>query len=122
MSTMDYFDYQALIEETSVNTFILEYRISGVLVGTCVVDQMADGFSAVYSFFDPVHKSKSLGTQIVLNLILIAKQRSLPYVYLGYWINGSRKMSYKEKFQPLEYYDGKGWIRGELPTFPSSCA
>ena len=120
MSTMDYYDYQALIEETSVNTFILEYRILDVLVGACVVDQMGDGLSAVYSFFDPLYRSKSLGTHIVLNLILIAKQRNLPYVYLGYWVNGSRKMSYKEKFQPLEYYDGKGWIRGDLPKSPSS--
>lgn len=114
MSTMNYSDYQALIEETSVETFILEYRIMDVLVGACVVDQMVDGLSAVYSFFDPVNKRKSLGTHIVLKLILTAKQHSLPYVYLGYWVNGSQKMSYKEKFKPLEYYDGKGWIRDKM--------
>ena len=122
MSTMNYEDYQALIEETSVNTFILEYRISSVLVGACIVDQMADGFSAVYSFFDPIHKSKSLGTQIVLNLISMAKQYGLSYLYLGYWVSGSKKMSYKEKFQPLEYYDGKGWTRGKLLKNSPSCS
>ena len=109
MATMDYYDYQALIEETPVNTFLLEYRRFGDLIGACLVDLMSDGLSAVYSFFDPTDKRKSFGTQMVLTLIDIALQRSLPYVYLGYWVSGSQKMAYKDKFQPLEYYDGHGW-------------
>ena len=71
MATMDYYDYQALIEETPVNTFILEFRDLDHLVGACIVDEMADGLSAVYSFFDPTNKRKSLGTQIIMALFLI---------------------------------------------------
>ena len=114
MATMDYYDYQALIEETPVNTFILEYRDFDRLVGACIVDEMADGLSAVYSFFDPINKRKSLGTQIILALFDLARQYRIPYVYLGYWVSGSQKMSYKEKFQPLEYYNGNEWTRSDL--------
>ena len=114
MATMDYYDYQALIEETPVNTFILEYRDLDYLVGACIVDEMADGLSAVYSFFDPINKRKSLGTQVILALFDLALQWRLPYVYLGYWVSGSQKMSYKEKFQPLEYYNGNEWTRSNL--------
>ena len=114
MATMDYYDYQALIEETSVKTFVLEYRILDNLVGTCIVDQMADGLSGVYSFFDPTNKKRSLGTLIVLTLVRLAENLRLPYVYLGYWVSGSKNMAYKEKFQPIEYYDGNGWIRSNI--------
>ena len=114
MATMDYYDYQALIEETTVNTFILEYRDLDHLVGACIVDEMADGLSAVYSFFDPTNKRKSLGTQIIMALFDLALQYRLPHVYLGYWVSGSQKMSYKEKFQPLEYYNGNEWTRSDL--------
>ena len=110
MATMDYYEYQALIEETPVNTFILEYRDLDRLVGACIVDEMADGLSAVYSFFDPIDKRKSLGTKIILTLIDLALQYRLPNVYLGYWVSGSQKMSYKAKFQPLEYYNGNEWV------------
>ena len=110
MATMNYYDYQALVEETPVNTFILEYRDLDCLVGACIVDEMADGLSAVYSFFDPIDKRKSLGTKIILTLIDLALQYRLPNVYLGYWVSGSQKMSYKAKFQPLEYYNGNEWV------------
>ena len=114
MATMDYYDYQALIEETPVNTFILEYRDFDRLVGACIVDEMADGLSAVYSFFDPNKKRKSLGTQVILALFDLALQYRLPFVYLGYWVSGSQKMSYKEKFRPLEYFNGNEWTRSDL--------
>ena len=102
MAMMDYYDYQALIEETPVNTFILEYRDFDHLVGACIFDEMADGLSAVYSFFDAINTRNSLGTQIILALFDLALQYRLPYVYLGYWVSGSQKMSYKEKF-PVSY-------------------
>ena len=114
MATMDYYSYQALIEETSVQTFILEFRVLDHLVGACIVDQMADGLSGVYSFFDPTYKKRSLGTLIVLNLVTLANNLCLPYVYLGYWVSGSKKMAYKERFQPLEFYDGNGWTSTEF--------
>ena len=110
MATMDFLDFQALVEETPVDTFLEEFRTGdGDLVGACLIDAMSDGVSAVYSFFDPDLKQRSLGTLMILKLIDTASARDLPYVYLGYWVNGSRKMVYKDKFRPLEYYDGKAW-------------
>lgn len=110
MATMDFYDYQALVEETPVDSSLIEFRLpDGKLVGGCLIDLMADGISAVYSFFDPKLRQRSLGTFMILWLIERAKQLDLPYVYLGYWIGGSQKMAYKDKFQPLEYYTQDGW-------------
>jgi arginine-tRNA-protein transferase len=115
MATMDFYDYQALIEETPVDTSVIEYRdAEHTLIGASLVDRMSDGISAVYSFFDPDLPRRSLGTYMVLRLIDAAQRQDLPYVYLGYWIKGSRKMSYKERFEPLQYYIGGAWT-SELP-------
>jgi arginyl-tRNA--protein-N-Asp/Glu arginylyltransferase len=113
MATMDYYDFQALIEETPVITSHVDfYNEDGTLIAGCLVDIMEDGLSAVYSYFDPTYKKNSLGSYIILWLIQRTKQLSLPYLYLGYWVKGSQKMAYKDKFQPLEYYNAVGW--GEL--------
>ncbi len=112
MATMDYFDFQALIEETPVNTSIIDfYDEHETLVGGCLVDTMEDGLSAVYSYFHPEYKKNSLGSYIILWLIERSRQLGLPYVYLGYWVKGSQKMAYKAKFQPLEYYSADGWLK-----------
>jgi arginyl-tRNA--protein-N-Asp/Glu arginylyltransferase len=113
MASMDYYDFQALIEETPVVTSHIDFHNEdGVLLAGCLVDIMEDGLSAVYSYFDPTYKKNSLGSYIILWLIQRTKQLSLPYLYLGYWVKGSQKMAYKDKFQPLEYYNAVGW--GEL--------
>ena len=110
MASMDYYDFQALIEETPVVTSHIDFHNEdGVLLAGCLVDIMEDGLSAVYSYFDPTYKKNSLGSYIILWLIQRTKQLSLPYLYLGYWVKGSQKMAYKDKFQPLEYYDAVGW-------------
>ena len=112
MATMDYYDYQALIEETPVDSLLVEFRNDeGVLIAGCLVDRMSDGLSAVYSFFDPELNRRSLGTYMILWLMERARELDLSYVYLGYWISESQKMAYKEKFQPLELYTSNGWRR-----------
>ena len=112
MATMDYNDFRALVEETCVPTLIIDFydTHSEMLIAGCIVDVMDDGLSAVYSYFNPNMLSRSLGTFIILWLIDRADQIGLDYVYLGYWVAGSKKMEYKSKFQPLEYYGAsKGW-------------
>src|SRR3546814_5995925 len=85
----------------------------GGLGAGCLLDWLSDGPSAVYSFFDPHETRRSLGTFVVLSLIEAAKQAQAPHVYLGYWIERSRKMAYKTRFQPLE---GLGADRSEEHT------
>lgn len=110
MAKMDFFEYQSLIEETPVKTFIGEFRDPDQqLMGAVLTDHVQNGLSAVYSFFRPEEEARSLGTQMILWLITQARARGLDYVYLGYWVKGSSKMAYKAKFQPLEMRTPKGW-------------
>ena len=89
MADMDFDDYRAMVEESPVETAIIEFRddsAEGRLVGACLVDWLSSGVSAVYSFFDPQHPRRGLGTHMILWLADAAARRGLPYVYLGYWI------------------------------------
>jgi arginine-tRNA-protein transferase len=83
------------------------------LIAAALTDRMGDGLSMVYSFFDPSHEERSLGTFMILDHIRRAKERGLPHVYLGYWVKGSRKMGYKTKFLPQEHLMARGWERYE---------
>jgi arginine-tRNA-protein transferase len=113
MSDMGLFDYVAMVEETPVETHIVEYRRTGDgnLVACALSDVLRDGLSMVYSFFHPGENARSLGTFMILDHIETARARGLPYVYLGYWITGSDKMDYKSRFRPLEALGQSGWTR-----------
>jgi len=112
MSKMDFLDYQALIEDTPVETFVVEFRRpNGTLVAACLVDVLSDGLSAVYSFYDPDETERSLGSQMILWLIDETYGRGLPYMYLGFWIEGCSNMAYKARFKPLEKVSPDGWVR-----------
>jgi arginyl-tRNA--protein-N-Asp/Glu arginylyltransferase len=112
MAAMTFGDYQAMIEDSPVSTKMIELRAAnGALYGAGLYDPLDDGLSAVYSFFDPEQGKRSLGTLLVLALIDEARRKKLAYVYLGYWIEGSAKMSYKSRFRPLEALGAKGWRR-----------
>jgi arginine-tRNA-protein transferase len=103
MASMSFYDYRAMVEDTPVETFIVEFRDrNDRLVSACLTDKLVDGFSAVYSFFAPGMEKRSLGTHAILWLIEHARSAGLAYVYLGYWVPESRKMSYKARFQPSE--------------------
>ncbi len=111
MARMDFADYQMLVEETPVDTLVIEFRDrNGILVAACLADRLADGFSAVYSFFDPTLARRSLGTFMILWLVEWTALLDLPYVYLGFWVKNCGKMDYKIRFRPLEAYTPKGWI------------
>jgi len=117
MSDMGLFDYVAMVEETPVNTHIVEYRLADgdgkntTLLACALTDVLRDGLSMVYSFFHPGVDARSLGTQMILDHVAAARARGLPYVYLGYWVRGSDKMDYKARFSPLEALGQNGWER-----------
>lgn len=115
MSDMGLFDYVAMVEETPVDTHIVEYRErgSGQLMACALSDILRDGLSMVYSFFHPGQDSRSLGTYMILDHVEAARARGLSFVYLGYWISGSDKMDYKSRFRPLEMLGPQGWSRVE---------
>lgn len=115
MADMDIFEFAAMIEETPVKTRVIEYRRDAGdggddrLTGVCLTDVLDDGLSLVYSFYEPGQEAASLGTHIILDHVEIARAARLPYVYLGYWVPGSRKMDYKARFSALEIYKGGVW-------------
>lgn len=116
MADMDIFEFAAMIEETPVKTRVIEYRVADTLPGqprplaaVCLTDVLDDGVSMVYSFYDPDLIDASLGTYLILDHVAIARRAGLPYVYLGYWVPGSKKMDYKARFGALEIFKGGRW-------------
>jgi len=110
MALMGFYDYRSMIEDSPIDTYLIEFRHpNNDLAAVCLIDQLVDGLSAVYSFYDPDLPKASLGTYIVLWLVAEALRLELPYVYLGYWISDSQKMAYKTRFRPLEAFGPGGW-------------
>ena len=124
MVDMTVLDYSMMIEDSHVDTKVIEYRRKGIdsgitrrgsgdLIAVCLTDEMTDGLSMVYSFYDPDMNDRSLGTFMILDHIDRAKSLGLPYLYLGYWVEGSKKMDYKARFKPQERLMPSGWIRAD---------
>ena len=118
MAEMSVLDYSLMVEDSVVETSVTEYRLrpahetgEAPLIGVSLCDRLSDGISMVYSFYDPDLSSRSLGTYMILDQVEFARSLGLPFVYLGYWIDGSRKMRYKNRFQPQEHLTSKGWVR-----------
>jgi arginine-tRNA-protein transferase len=102
-----------LVDPWGGATRFLELKLRDRLAGVAVTDCLASGLSAVYTFFDPAIADRGPGTYAVLAQIETARRLGLPYLYLGYWIGECRKMAYKERFRPIEVWDGRGWRRYE---------
>ncbi|MEZ5815783.1 MAG: arginyltransferase [Hyphomicrobiaceae bacterium] len=124
MADMTVLDYAMMVEDSIIDTFLTEYRVPddrapgttdrsahGSLKGIALCDRLSDGISMVYSFYDTDDESRSLGTYMILEQIAEARRLGLPYLYLGYWIEGSRKMAYKRRFGPQERLGPNGWHR-----------
>ncbi len=111
MADMDVFEFAAMIEETPIRSRLVEYSSSTdkELIAVSLTDVLSDGVSMVYSFFDPDRHSDSLGKYMILDHVNIAQEAGLPYVYLGYWVPGSKKMGYKADFSGLEIYLNGQW-------------
>ena len=124
MADMTVLDYAIMVEDSHVETRVIEYRRrhpdsiepargEGELLAVALTDVLSDGLSMVYSFFDSEEASRSLGTFMILDHIARAREMGLAYVYLGYWVEGSRKMGYKGRFLPQERLTPHGWTRVE---------
>ena len=118
MAEMDESDFADMVEHTPVSSYVIEYREPGTgngpgkLVGACLTDVQGDGLSMIYSFYDPeIEDRAGLGNYIILDHIVRAAQSGLPYVYLGYWVEGSDRMQYKVRFRPIERLGRNGWER-----------
>jgi arginyl-tRNA--protein-N-Asp/Glu arginylyltransferase len=119
MADMTVLDYAMMVEDSHVETRIVEYRRfvpgnsnrPGELIAVALTDVLSDGLSMVYSFFEPEEAARSLGTFMVLDHIARARQLGLAYVYLGYWVRGSGKMDYKSRFLPQERLTPDGWAK-----------
>ena len=111
---MDANDFTAMIEETNVESKLIEYyaKKSGELelISFSLVDILDDGISMVYSVFNPNFKERSLGTYMILDHNNLTLEMDLQYVYLGYWVQGSSKMDYKKRFSPLEVFTNDKWV------------
>ena len=122
MADMTVLDYAMMVEDSHIETRVVEYRRrvsdgagrqAGDLIAVALTDVLSDGLSMVYSFFEPDEAARSLGTFMVLDHIARAQQMGLSYVYLGYWVRGSRKMDYKSRFLPQERLTPDGWARAK---------
>jgi arginine-tRNA-protein transferase len=112
MADMTYDDYRSMVEDTPVDTRLIEYRgENGRLLAVALVDLLQEGFSAVYSFFAPEYPQRSLGAYIILDLVNQVRSTGQSYLYLGYWIDQSPKMAYKTRFRPIEIHGKDGWQR-----------
>ena len=118
MAEMDESDFADMVEHTPVSSYVIEYREPGEgnepgkLVGACLTDVQGDGLSMIYSFYDPeIEDRAGLGNYIILDHIRRAAQGGLPFVYLGYWVEGSDRMQYKVRYRPLERLTRSGWER-----------
>jgi len=120
MADMSMHDYAMMVVDTHVDTRLIEYRRrgpdsgftgtgEGPLIAVALTDRLADGLSMVYSFFNPDLADRSLGSFMILDHIMRARREGLPYLYLGYLVEGSKKMGYKSRFRPLERLMPDGW-------------
>ncbi len=124
MADMSFEEYRSMTEDSPVPSRTVEYRDPrGRLVAVMLMDRLRESLSAVYGFFDPELRRRSLGTHMILSTVGTAGSLGLSHVYLGYWIDGSEKMAYKARFRPLEVMGPGGWRRfgpGETPEAPEA--
>ena len=122
MAGMSYGEFRDMVSGGRLDTTMTEYRrrLPGgldseferwPLVAACLTDRLSDGLSMLYCYYDPVQTARSLGTYAILDQVAQARQLGLPYLYLGYWIEGSAKMGYKSRFVPQERLVRGGWLR-----------
>jgi len=110
MAQMDRAEFDSMVRDSPVDTWTLELRdpATDALVAACLCDRLGDGVSAVYSYFEPDAKG-SLGSHVVQRLVEAMRTAGKPYVYLGFWIDGSQTMAYKRRFPGIEALTHGRW-------------
>lgn len=108
--------YAEFILKSGVDSWLVEFRAGETLKMVSLIDRLDDGLSAVYTFYEPDEKGASYGVFNVLWQVDLARQLGLRYLYLGYWIGASRKMSYKSGYRPLEKLFFGRWVPFETDT------
>ena len=101
--------YKEFLIANWCDTISLDFRLQTKLVGVAIIDVLADGLSAIYNFYSPTYKERSLGRFAILKTIELAQKEELDWVYLGYWIQNSKKMQYKSEYRPQEYFVKGQW-------------
>jgi arginine-tRNA-protein transferase len=102
--------FEAFIKTKTEDTRFFQFYLRQKLIAVSVTDILDQGLSAVYTFFEPSLKERSLGNYAILWQIEKTQSVGLPYLFLGYWIKNCSKMQYKSKFRPLELLVGGKWI------------
>lgn len=108
--------YQDFLTTERDFSFQIRYSMGDKLIGVAVTDRIKTGLSAIYTFFDPDLERRSLGVYSILQQIQLCKDLNLPYLYLGYWIPGCRKMNYKTSYQPVELLIDGQWHLIEIDS------
>jgi arginyl-tRNA--protein-N-Asp/Glu arginylyltransferase len=108
-------DYLSFLSCAGLETKFHELSLHGRCIAVAVSDVLANGFSAVYTFFDPEYSSRSPGVYAILWQIETVRRLRLEWLYLGYWIEECRKMSYKNRYYPHELFMGGRWHRFDRP-------
>ncbi|RMG57116.1 MAG: arginyltransferase [Gammaproteobacteria bacterium] len=104
-------DFPGFLVSSWSRTEFVRFERDDRLLAVAVIDRVADGLSAVYTFFDPTAEKMAPGRLAILWMIEEAKRCDLPFVYLGYWIPGHPKMDYKHRFRPAQIHrHGLGWM------------
>ncbi len=103
-------DYHRFLICDWTDTSFIEFRHGKKLLAVAVTDTTSTGHSAVYTFFDPDEKHRSLGHFAILKQIQLTIDNALPYLYLGYWIKDCDKMKYKSRYKPSEGFINDMWL------------
>jgi len=108
-------DYHRFLICDWAETRFIEFRQGRRLLGVAVTDVTESGLSAVYTFFDPDERERSLGHFAILSQIEMAREQGYPYLYLGYWIADCDKMRYKSRYRPAEIFVNDQWVELDSP-------
>ncbi len=109
MDDADASDFRRFLTAPWSPTLFLELRLGTRLLALAVTDVCPNGISAVYTFYDPAETARSLGTCAILQQIELARRRGMPWLYLGFWIDGHPTVDYKRRFKPLQIRGTDGW-------------